>query len=69
MSNALKPGTVIETERGPLAVTGCSSWPGSELADSSVLSTVDDAGEVFFLRRSGDGWTEVYPAPAVVVPA
>lgn len=54
----LVPGDVLETDAGEVAVTGCESWPCSDVGTSTV-SAVDDTGAVRFVRWSRGEWVEV----------
>lgn len=59
------PGEVIDTDRGLMAVAGCSSWPhqnGRFLRHGDLVSCVDDDGETWFFRLVGREWLEVMPA-------
>lgn len=58
---ALNPGDVIDTPVGPVAVTGCDVWPSTTVPSTAVVCGIDGDGETRFLRRDGDGWTEVMP--------
>lgn len=57
----LAPGDVLETDAGPVAVTGCDRWPCTDIETGAVVSTIDDAGETRFFRLSGRDWIEVMP--------
>lgn len=56
------PGQTIDTDAGPMAIAGCSSWPHNhtrQLRHGDIVSAVDDSGTTRFFAFQGRRWAEV----------